>query len=508
MGKLIETSPTTGDTIAAYETPAGSEVAMIVERSKRAFGTWGKLPLPLRFEYLEALKHTLVDDMQHSVDVVSATTGKVELEALTADVFTCIDMLHYYVNKGTGFLTAAPRESGAFFPRSTFHIEYMPLGVVAVIAPWNYPLQLSFVPTITALAAGNCVVIKTSEVTPSVGTLIEKLVKDAGLPEGVVQVVQGGPEVGRALIDARPDKIFFTGSVATGKKIMAAAAEQLIPVELELGGKDPLIVFADAPFERAVDGAVYGAFTNAGQTCVAVERVYVERPLYERFVTAAGKAAAKLRVGSGCESDMGPIIDPSQIPIIEAHLDDAVAKGATLVTRRRREGSFLHPVVLRDVDHTMKIMTEETFGPVMPIMPFDSESEVVDLANATVYGLDASVWTKDLDKGRRVASEIISGNCAINDVLKNIANPDLPFGGEKQSGLGRYHGPEGLRSFSRIKAVMVNEGTKRREINWYPYTETSFKAVMALIHAVYSDAPALKKARSILRGLLRSKSCS
>jgi acyl-CoA reductase-like NAD-dependent aldehyde dehydrogenase len=312
--------------------------------------------------------------------------------------------------------------------------------------------------------------------------------------------VLGGPEVGQALVAARPDTIFFTGSVATGRRVMAAAAEHLIPVTLELGGKDPMIVFADATFERAVAGAAYGAFTNAGQTCVAIERAYVEEPIYESFVDAVTEAAGRLRVGS--EGDVGPIINPAQCTTIDAHVDDALERGARLTTERRREGSFYHPMVLRDVDHSMSVMTEETFGPVLPVMPFATEREAIELANDSCYGLNASVWTVDIDRARRVATSLVTGNCAINDVLTNIANPHMPFGGEKHSGMGRYHGPEGLRAFSRQKSVMVYAGRRAREINWFPYTPVGLRGLKAMIRALYEDKPVLGKARGMLGELL------
>jgi acyl-CoA reductase-like NAD-dependent aldehyde dehydrogenase len=499
----MTTSDEPGATGEAIREATAEEVAAAVERGRAAFATWGRTTVRERVERLARLSAALIDDMDGVVDAISRATGKLRLDALTADVMTCAEALCYTVEHAERVLAPERRPAPLLFGLSRFHVEYAPLGVVAVLSPWNYPLQLALLPMVSALAAGDCVVLKPSEVTPFVGPLILALCARAGLADGVVQVVQGGPSVGRALIAARPDKVFFTGSVATGKKVMAAAAEHLIPVELELGGKDPMMVFADANLERAVAGAVWGAFTNAGQACIAVERVYVERPIYERFVAAATEATLRLRVGAGDGADVGPIINPAQIAVIDAHLDDALARGARLTTPRRRDGRLYHPVVLRDVDHSMRVMTEETFGPVMPVMPFDTEADAVALANDSIYGLNASVWTRDLERGRRVARAVVAGSCAVNDVLKNASNPYMPFGGERQSGLGRYHGPEGLRAFASQRSIMVNAGRARSEPNWFPYTPTAHAAVRAMIHLLHDGRPLATRARALAAELRR-----
>ena len=414
-------------------------------------------------------------------------------------MYTVLDFIAFHERQAEKVLEPEQRPGHLLSPRAEFVVQYEPLGVVGILAPWNYPFQLAMLPLVTALAAGNTVVLKPSETTPSVGAVIVELCDAAGFPAGVVQVVQGGPEVGRALVASRPDKIFFTGSVRTGKMIMAAAAEHLTPVELELGGKDPMIVFADAPLERAVNGAVYGAFVNAGQACISVERVYVEAPAYERFVSDVTREATKLRVGSGRNVELGPIMRAQQCDVIEQHLDDALARGATLTTPRRREGNRFWPMVLRDVSHEMRVMREETFGPILPVMPFGSEVEAIQLANDSDYGLNASVWTEDRERGRRVAADLVAGSCAINDVLINVANPHLPFGGERHSGMGRYHGPEGLRGFSRIKSVMYAGSTARSEMNWFPYRPSSYEIVKSSAIALFSSGSALSRAGRIAK---------
>ncbi len=502
MGKLVERSPVDGRVIGEYDTPSDEEVREAVARSREAFARWGRAPVSERLAALRGIRRALTDDLGATVRAVTETTGKPELEALAGDLATSLEAVMYYEKHGEALLAPEPRPAFRLAPTAEFHVELSPLGVAAVVSPWNYPLQLSLIPVATALAAGCTVILKPSEVTPRIGALLASACERAGLPEGVFQVLQGGPEVGAALVAARPDKVFFTGSVATGKKIMAAAAEHLVPLSLELGGKDPAIVFADATFERAVAGVVWGAFANAGQICVSVERVYVERSVHDGFVEAVTAAARALVVGAGPDADLGPIIRPEQKAVIDAHVDEALAKGATLTTPRIREEAFYHPLVLRDVDHSMLVMTEETFGPVLPVMAFETEGEAIALANDSAYGLGASVWTRDLAKGRRVASALVAGAVSVNDVVKNIANPHMPFGGEKASGLGRYHGPEGLRAFSRQKAVMVTDGRLRRDPGWFPYDAKGTAAVEALVTALYGARPPLEKARRIAEDLV------
>ena len=351
----------------------------------------------------------------------------------------------------------------------------MPRGVVLVISPWNYPMQLAMVPMLSALASGNTVILKPSEVTPLVGKCIEDLFIKAGFPEGVVQVAHGGKEVGAAFTTSKPDYIFFTGSVRTGKTIQQVAANDLIPTTLELGGKDPMIVFADAHLERAAKGAAWAAFTNSGQVCMSAERLYVEKTIYPEFLSLLKKEIRFLKQGTDEDADVGSMTFPAQIQIVKDQLEDAMSNGAKLVTGQSPEewenGMFLPLTVVTNVNHEMKIIQEESFGPLLPVIPFESEEEVIRLANDTVYGLNASVWTKDKEKARRVASKLISGAVVINDAIISFANHGLPFGGAKQSGIGRYHGDAGLRIFCHEKAIVEDNGRKKSEIHWYPYRE-------------------------------------
>jgi acyl-CoA reductase-like NAD-dependent aldehyde dehydrogenase len=486
---LIEIrSPVTSKIIKTYPEAQDSDIVSCMQLARQAFPQWRDTPLGERLRRLRNLREIIAGSLEQIISSVAEVTGKVPLEILSSDIYSSLEILRYYELHSEKILKTRAAPTPAVFRHASSYVQYDPAGVALIISPWNYPLYLALAPMAAALAAGNTVVLKPSEVTLSVGELIGSLCGQAGFPQGVVQVVYGTGAAGAKLIGAGPDRIFFTGSAATGRKVMEAAAGELIPLVLELGAKDPMIVFEDAHFERAVRGAVYGAFSNSGQICVSVERLYVQRPIYDRFLEALEKEAAKVRVGSGMDADVGPLIFSPQARIIDDHIDDALRRGARLLGKRERRGFFYSPVLLADVNHTMKIMKEETFGPVLPVMPFTTEDEAVCLANDSVYGLNASVWTGDLEKGRRVAGRLDTGNCAINDVVKNIGNPYLPFGGVKHSGFGRYHAADGLLAFCNSKSVTVNTGKTDREINWFPYRPALYTSLKYFLQSAYGRA--------------------
>ncbi len=495
---LTNINPATQEVIAEYNIASDKEIKDKMSLAKKCFNENKDKKITSRLDYLQKIRAVITSDFSNIVKDIVADTAKVDVEALMTDILPTLDLIKYYEKNAASILKRDKRKTPLFLFNNKSYLEYMPLGVVLIIAPWNFPLQLALVPAITALAAGNTVVIKPSEVTPLVGEIIKEIVKKAQLPEGMLQIVQGGGEVGQKLIAQQPDKIFFTGSVATGKKIMGQAAKNLIPVELELGGKDAMIVCEDCNFERAVEAAVYGAFANTGQLCVSVERLYVAEEIYQKFVEAVVERTKELRVGSGKDSDLGAMTYSGQIDIIKKQLVDAQDKGAKVLTEIKEEGQFFHPVVLTDVSHKMKVMTEESFGPLLPIMPVKDISQAIEYANDSPYGLNASVWSGNQAQAEDIAQQLETGNVYINDVVKNIGNPHLPFGGVKDSGIGRYHGPEGLYSFSNLKSVMINKN-KAKELNWFPYSEKLYDLLAEIIKINYGTESIFKKIKRLVK---------
>ncbi|PLR69356.1 aldehyde dehydrogenase family protein [Bacillus sp. UMB0893] len=456
------------------ETPI-YHISNMYELSQAASLKWREQSVKKRLTYIQELKKIMMDRLDDVVEVLSADTGKVKVEAVTADVLPVLDAISFLEKHAAKTLATHRVHTPVTFFGKKSYIEYMARGTVLVISPWNYPLQLAMVPMMNALIAGNAVILKPSEVTPLVGKCIEELFEQAKFPKGLVQVAHGGKEVGAALTRGKPDYIFFTGSVATGKKIQEEAAKELIPVTLELGGKDPIIVCGDANLDRAAKGAAWGAFTNSGQVCMSSERIYVEQSVYDEFIEKFKNETLKLKQGTDTDDDMGSMTFPGQIDIIKGQLEEALAGGARLITGIKphewdlSEGLFLPPTIVVGVHQKMKLMQEETFGPVAAVMPFQTDEEAIELANDSIYGLNASVWSKDIKKAKRIVSKLVTGNAVINDVMISAANQHLPFGGVKQSGMGKYHGKQGLRVFCHEKSVMLDNGKKKSELQWYPY---------------------------------------
>jgi acyl-CoA reductase-like NAD-dependent aldehyde dehydrogenase len=466
-------SPVTGERLGEFHVTSEPEVRAAVARARSAFGSWRQTSVERRLELLLRIKDVVRTHGEEYARRISEDTGKPLVDSLLTELMSVPLFLDYYEKEAPKVLARKKVAGSILFPGKSSYVEHFPIGVVAVISPWNFPFQLSMVPVISALIAGNTVVLKPSEITPITGEIIREIFQRIGLPTGVVEVIQGDGSTGAALCECDVDKIFFTGSVATGRKVMAAAAKKPIPVELELGGKDAMIVCADAHLERAAKAAAWGGLVNCGQMCVSVERIFVEASAHDRFVELLAREVENVKVGGPDEqADMGPMTFPKQIDTVERHVKDAIEKGASVLTggkRLDRPGQFYAPTLLVDVHPEMEIYREETFGPVLPVVKVDSVEQALRMANEHQYGLVGSVWTRDVKKGIAIASRMECGQVTVNDVIVSVGNPSLPFGGVKNSGFGRYHGPEGILAFTHQKAIMVDGGRFQTEPFWFPY---------------------------------------
>ena len=444
-------NPATGAKFGEVKMTTTEAVAISVNEMRQSFAIWSGRPVKERIRILRKFQTLLIDKRDEITNILNQDCGKSRQDGLI-ELFITVDMLAQYCSQAPKWLKRKRVSPGLYLFKQCF-VEYRPHGVVVVIAPWNYPLTLALPPVLAALLAGNTVVLKPSEVTAATGVLIEQLIQSVPELAPFVRVVHGDEKVGAALVQSGPDYIFVTGSTPTGKKILQSAAEHLIPVALELGGKDAMIVLEDANIDAAARWGTWGAFFNCGQTCMAVERVYVVESKYEEFVKRSVTYAKELKTGFTGEFDssyfMGPVTDPRQADIVDRHLEDALSKGARVLTGGKAQGSFYNPMVLVDLDHSMLIMQEETFGPIMPIMKAKDDAEAVKLANDSKFGLGASVWSKNVDHAKRVADQVEAASVIINDSIAQFGIPMLPFGGIKDSGFGRTHGQEGLMQFTR-----------------------------------------------------------
>jgi acyl-CoA reductase-like NAD-dependent aldehyde dehydrogenase len=481
---LRSLNPATGEVLAELECVTDREVVAAVERARAAQPAWADLGLKRRLAILSKFQRNLHARKSDIAVAISREAGKPLAEALVTEVLVALDAARFLIDNAYGLLHDEPLPHGNVATKlKKGRLVREPHGTIGIISPWNYPFSIPATETLAALVAGNTVVLKPSELTPLVALELAGLLHASGVPQEVFQVVIGEGPAGAALVHSPIDKLIFTGSVGTGKRIAAAAAERLLPVVLELGGKDPMIVLDGADIDVASSAAVWGAFVNAGQACLSVERCYVHRSLYEKFTSTCAAKAMKLRVGNGMDpnTDVGPMIHERQVRIVEAHIQDGKALGARILTGgqplRELGANFYAPTVLADVTHEMRIMREETFGPVLPIMPFDSEDEVIRLANDSEYGLAASIFTRDSDRGERLARRIQAGTVMINDAISCFGISEAPHGGVKASGIGRTHGRFGMEEMVRVKYIDTDQMPLIKKVWWYGYGE-SFRRQM------------------------------
>jgi succinate-semialdehyde dehydrogenase/glutarate-semialdehyde dehydrogenase len=491
--ELESFNPATGERLGGLPTTTPEDVQAVVDSVAKVQPFWAQLTLADRARYLERAAQVVIDESDEIRDLLVREQGKPRNEAFSMELLPTIDALRWIAGAGQEILADEKIPMPQVFlktKRSDF--TYEPLGVIGVISPWNYPWSIPFGEVALALMAGNGVVLKPASLTPLIGERIREVFERAGVPEGLVRVIHG-PGTGSALVESSAAKIFFTGSVETGRGVGEACARRLKGSVLELGGKDPMIVLPDAKLEHAISGALWGGFANAGQTCSGIERVYVLREVAEPFIAGVVAGARRLRIGDpmGWDTEIGPMVSRDQYETVRELVDDAVSSGAKLECGGPAEpppgmeaGAFYAPTVLTGVTHEMRIMREEIFGPVLPIVVVDSEEEAVALANDSDFGLGASVWTSDRSKGERVARELESGMVWINDHMFSHGACQCAWGGVKDSGLGRTHSKFGLYECVNVK-LRVWEPSQVRNAWWHPYDETLGRALRQTATILY-----------------------
>jgi acyl-CoA reductase-like NAD-dependent aldehyde dehydrogenase len=486
-------NPATGQIAGRVPDLGAAAVSEMARRARIAQPAWEAYGFEGRGRILSRAQKWLMDNAAQVIETIISETGKTFEDASLAEISYAGNAFGFWAKNAPEYLADERVKSGQLLVKGKkLVLRYRPLGLVGVIGPWNYPLTNSFGDCIPALAAGNSVILKPSEVTPLTSLLIAEGLRECGLPHDVLQIATGRGETGAALVE-EVDMIMFTGSTRTGRKVAEAAAKRLIPASLELGGKDPMIVLSDADLERAANFATYYAMQNAGQTCISIERVYVEEPAYDEFVAKVSDKVRALRVGAPAgpgSVEVGAITFPPQLETIEAHVADAIDKGARVLTGGHAvsggAGRFYEPTVLVDVDHTMKCMTEETFGPTLPIMKVADAEEAVRLANDSPYGLGASVFSRDVVRGEQIARRLEVGAANVNDAMINYTVLELPMGGAKASGLGSRHGAGGIRKYCSQQAIVVTPKLAlKREPHMYPYKRRTSRLLAGLFKFLY-----------------------
>jgi acyl-CoA reductase-like NAD-dependent aldehyde dehydrogenase len=478
------TNPATGELIREVGIDSPQQVSEVVARVRANQAEWEALGNKGRHRWLAQLRDWLIDNHERVADTMQAETGKVRVDA-TSEAVYLTDLINFYGARADKVLGDDKVKPHSPLLRSKkLRVQYRPFPVVGIISPWNFPLILSLGDAIPALQAGAAVVIKPSEVTPlGLAEIVEAWKTEIGAPD-VFDCVQGVAETATALID-EVDFVQFTGSDRTGRKVMARAAETLTPVSLELGGNDAMIVLRDANIKRAANAAAWGGFANSGQVCISAERVYVEEPVYDEFVARLTEEVEGLRQGADGtvpEHEIGAMTAPMQTEIVERHVTEAVDAGARALTggsRRDGPGDYYRPTVLVDVDHSMEVMREETFGPVIGVMKVRDSEEAVRMANDSRHGLSGSVFGAKRH-AEQVARKVECGVCNVNDVMVGFLASDVPFGGWKDSGIGYRHGEIGLKKFCRTESLVITRFGGDRELLWFPYTEARSKLLRRL----------------------------
>ena len=539
-------NPATQENIGTLPNVSAAQIAVAVERARSAQRRWAATSIRERLKVLKRFGELLCEQKEKVAAVISREAGKPEAEALSTEILVALDTVKYLREHVVEFLLPEPVPHGnPAMKLKRGVLLRQPYGVIGIISPWNYPFSVPSVQTLAALATGNAVALKPSEFTPYSSLELQRLLREAGLDPDLLQVITGDGAAGAALLAANIQKIIFTGSVATGKRVAQAAAGRLLPVVLELGGKDPMLVLEDADVDVASSAAVWGAFMNAGQTCLSVERCYVHESIYQKFLEKCVEKTKKLRIGSASrvsiagegtstpphaktthagdpgacgpvgdpavphehgtnrEIDVGPMIHARQLQTVREHVDDAVARGARLLAGGKPlpelGPNFFAPTILADVDHSMTIMREETFGPVLPARSFKTDDEAVEMANDSEFGLAASIFTGNRQRGEALAQRIDAGTVMVNDVLACFGISEAPHGGVKASGIGRTHGRFGLEEMVWPKYVDSDRMPRMKKLWWYGYGPQFGRQMSGFIDLMFA-----RKLTNRLRGALKS----
>lgn len=489
-GYLVRDPATLGE-IGEFRVATAEDVREAVRRARTAQQAWAQRSVRERVAVIQRALDLLVERQEALIDVICADTGRGRTESLLMEIIPSADAMAWHARRAESALADRKVATQTLLKTKRMVVTHRPLGVVGVIAPWNGPFVLSVNPAVPALLAGNAVIIKPSEVTPFSGALIEQLFLDAGLPEGLLQVMKGDGETGAALVEAGIDKISFTGSTATGRKVGEAAGRNLVQVSLELGGKDAAIVCGDADIERAARGVLYGAMFNSGQFCCGTERVYVVRSIADAFIEKVVEHAKELTQGADGQQDISAMTWPKQAETLDRQVEDAVAKGARVLVGGGRNtemvGVAFQPTVLVDVNHSMLVMREESFGPLLPIMVVEDEDEALALANESPFGLSGTIWTKSDARGLRLAKGLDTGSICVNESSLTYGVHRAPFGGAKESGVGYVHGDDAIRQFCRQVPVIFDRFGAKAEQNWYPLTEKKGSDMSKFVRFFYGS---------------------
>lgn len=493
--KLVSENPATLAPVGEVSLASRELCDRAIAAAKAAYPDWRWLEPRAKRDIFRRAEAVLARRAEEAGRLIAAEKGSPYPESLAVEVFGALQSLNYYGHNQGRLLR--PKRAGHHTPlflNKSGEFHFHPLGPTLIVSPWNFPFLIPFCDTLSALTAGNTVVLRPSSSTPLVALLIGEVFLEAGLPPGVLNVVVCRiPEAEGMIVHPDVQSVMFTGSVGIGKRVVELCSRNLTNVTLELGGKDPQIVLEDADLEKAARGAVWTAFMNCGQSCGSIERVYVARPVAEAFTARVVELARAVRVGDPLEPgvDMGPMATAGQLKVVEEHIADARARGASVpvggIRVAGRPGYFIEPTVLTGVDHSMLCMTEETFGPTLPIMAFDTDEEAVRLANDSVYGLTASVWTRDRRRAAWFAERLEAGSVTVNDHMYSFVEPRAIWGGIKQTGMGRSHGPYGLLEQVDIKYVGMDFFRKKAQTWWFPY-DRSLEGIMEKAIAAFHGA--------------------